>query len=358
MSDSPGVSAAYVNSVVSSLQREMERELSRLERQIDRLEREMSELARAVVEAINDQTHTLSRQMGEQTVAMLGGVAATTAMIKSTKDKLEAEFRETQRKLDLQTETELQMEVGKKVADAAASRAKLEAFREDINSRFNKSLELIYQNRVLYNTHFQKIFDEYHNKLKTIGEHIFKLRDADLAPAIQAALVSPQGIHGLPIEVDLYRLKVRAENLDESLSLLKASRLDEVLSSTQRLETLVKERFAVPPGEQTDDAAVCGIGVQSAIGIGLVAGGEALQVVDEPASLAGPKSDLGTYSSEAAVANVQKAFALCQRRPATNDEVVALAQAASRLLKKKLISAEAYVMFEDFLGQGSLHVME
>ncbi|MBI3375493.1 MAG: hypothetical protein HY017_27570 [Betaproteobacteria bacterium] len=351
--DSGDLSAAYAytDAQISNLRSEINAELRQLEE-------EMAELARAVVAAINDQTETLARQMVAQTVAVVGGIATTTAMLERTKNQIESDFKETRGKLDLQTETELQVEVGKKVADASASKSKLDAFRTDIDKRANTSLLLIYQNRNLYNLHFRKIFEEYQHKLATIGEHIFRIRDVDLRPAVEAAKISPDQVHGLPMEVDLYRLKVRSENLDESLTLLKSSRLDDILSSTQRLESMIERKFAVNLPQGAGDAVAVGISIQSSIGADFVIAAEAKTVADAPVDIGAPQTDFAIFASPEARGRVRTALAQRKSRQATNEEIVNLAQAAARLQEKNLISPEAYVMFEDFLGQGTLQVVE
>jgi len=342
-----GVSAAYVDA-----------EIAKLEKELRRLEVEMAELARAVVDSISAQTETLKHHMDAQTAAMVAGVAATTVMIERTKSQIESDFQVTQEKLALQMETALQVEIGKKVADIAAAKTKLDAFRTDVENRFLNSVVLAFRNRALYNAHFQKIHDEYQHKLKTIGESIFRIRDLDMKPAVDAAMVEPERTHGLPIEVDLYRLQVRAENLDQSLQLLKSSRLDDILNSTQRLEGLVGGKFAVELDGRSGDAVITGIGIASKMGTDVVLAAEAQSVTDKAADIRGAKSDLSVFAAANAQARVRAALEQRATRQATNDEIVSLAKAALRLQEKKLISEEAYVMFEDFLGRGTLNLAE
>ena len=178
---SVGISAGEVHSIVSSAVNSVRNELigeinsvrRELEREIDRLEREMKEVGQMIASEIRNQTSFLGGKIENQTVAVVGGVAANTIMLERTKSQLEADFEKTRTKLDLQTEATLQIEVGKKMADAMASNGKLMAFAKDIKNRFERSLEAFYLNRQLYNVNFKKIFEEYTNKLKTIGEHIF-----------------------------------------------------------------------------------------------------------------------------------------------------------------------------------------
>jgi len=75
--------------------------------------------------------------------------------------------------------------------------------------------------------------------MHTIGEHIFQIKLEDIAPAEKAALVPYEQAHALPLEMDLQRLAVRSQNLDETLNLLKSSRLDDVVNSLDSLKKLL-----------------------------------------------------------------------------------------------------------------------
>jgi hypothetical protein len=358
-----GVSASYVDSAISHLRSELRGEISELRSEllseINRLEREMNELARQMIAAINAQTDRLAGEMQRQTVAVVGGVAATTAMLERTKQQLERDFESTREKLAEQTAADIQMEIGKKLADAAAAKAKLGAFTRDIDARFDKSLEGIYQNRLLYSLNFTKIFDEYANKLRTIGDHIFRIKNQDLEPAKRAAEVSPEQLHNLPIEVDMYRLRVRSENLDGTLSLLKTNRLEEVLESTTRLERGLRQAFAVDKVSGTDEAAVYGMATMSKLGSSLFIAATAQSAGEtQGINIAPPTGGFEMFSAEASKARVEAAMKSAKTRRATGDEVKRLAAASRRLHDRGLLSQEALVMFEDFLGQDALQFVE
>jgi len=115
---------------VVQLDRELDQLRRYVESEIERLEREMREIGEMIVHAIDRQTQ-----------AVVGGVAATTLMIERTKSQIETDFQETRTKLELQTESTLQIEVGKKVSEATSLRSKLHAFAQDIRVRFDKSIE-------------------------------------------------------------------------------------------------------------------------------------------------------------------------------------------------------------------------
>ena len=89
-----------------------------------------------------------------------------------------------------------------------------------------------------YDERFNQIFDEYENKIRTIGEHIFQIRD-EIRLVETSSAQSPETIYSLPMEVDLYRLEMRSEELDQTVSMLEVSRLSEIKSSLDELKAAV-----------------------------------------------------------------------------------------------------------------------
>ncbi len=347
-----GVSAAYVDSVVSSLRSEMHSEIASLrrstEREIQRLEKEMREVGEMIVGAID-----------QQTAALVGGVAATTAMIERTRQQIESDFDKTRDKIEIQTESALQIEVGKKVADASALKAKLDAFLGDIKSRFDKSIAGVAINRELYNLNFRKITEEYESKIRKIGEHIFQVKLEDVAPAVRAAEITYEDAHSLPIEMDIKRLSARAENLDDTLELLKASRLDEV---TDWLGTLNATLDRYSAGDQLPgkDVALCveGIAVFSASAMRLLSGMRVAEVGPGVGiDLSSIDDSLQVFTSEKAREKCSIVLATASFQDVDGAQVMALSKAASALRERNLISGDAKAMFEDFLGSGNLKVL-
>lgn len=353
-----GVSASELQRAINGLRNEfdgrirnVEQKVSNLQnelrREIDRLEREMREIGDKIVGAIN-----------QQTAAIVGGVAANTVMIEGLKGKVEDEFERTIDKLDSQIESALQVEVVKKMSDASSVRSKLSAFVSDIRSRFDKSIFNAAANRELYNLNFRKITDEYESKVKIIGSHIFEVRDQDIAPVLASAKIPYELTHGLSIEMDMARLSARSQNLDETVGLLRDSRVNEVLSSLDDLEKELAE-FALPCDPPAADIELCveAIVTHSATGSSLHAGMKARQVSEGLAANIIHEADLGVYSStegrERVVAELEKA----DLRTAREDELAAIAAAAADLADRKLISTEARDQIADFLRAGKLKVL-
>ena len=366
---SSGISAGevqnIVNSAVSSVRSELIREINsvkrELESEINRLEKEMKEVGQMIASEIRNQTSFLGGKIENQTIAVVGGVAANTVMLERTKSQIEEDFVKTRTKLDLQTEATLQIEIGKKMADSMATHGKLMAFANDIKNRFERSLEGFYLNRQLYNVNFKKIFDEYSNKLKTIGEHIFSVRDNDIAPAIDAAQLPLEEIHGLPFEVDLFRLKVRAENLDQALQILKDSRFDKVLQSINSLENKLNTQFGLKslgadPRQQNLAAVV--LATESPISKDFLVGRDVQVVGDNQSINVSPgNSALAALSSVKAQQLISDVGRLKERRGLTPEEMGRLVTAAGSLAQRNLISKEAVTLFEDFISSGNLRVV-
>lgn len=353
MADGPSMDYGYVDRQISSLRSEMYGEINDLRRwtqsEIDRLEREMREIGDMIVSAID-----------RQTAAVVGGVAATTLMLERTKQQIEEDFSKTRNELELQTESTLQIEIGKKLADASSLKSKLLAFLNDSKVRFDKSIVAVAINRELYNVNFRKIAEEFQSKILTIGQHIFQIRDEDLAPAMKAAEVPLEVTHGLPLEMDMLRLSVRANNLDETLAMLKSSRLDEVLSSLDTLDATL-DRYA-------NDCDVPGKDIQigtelfvtsSSIYAKVLSGREAKTVAaGQAVNLTTAQRDLAFLESDAATRNMLDQIPAGQARDLTGNEIVALSQSAKSLLDRQLISADAYALLIDFLGTGNLKYTE
>lgn len=340
---------------VNALRRELHNE-------IQRLEREMREVGEMIVSELRDQTSRIGHHIDTQTAAVVGGVAANTIMLERTKGQIQEDFDKTRTKLDLQTEANLQIEVGKKMADSLSTHGKLMAFARDIKQRFEKSLESFYINRQLYNVNFKKIFDEYTNKLRTIGDHIFQIRDADIAPAVEAAQAPLEEIHGLPMEVDLYRLKVRSENLDQALNILKESRFDKILNSIGSLEDALLNTYAIDTSSvlnanDNEELAVVGLATISPIATDVLVGASAVEVQKGQSVNIQHSNDYSNYQSKQAMDLIVNVVNKSEAESPTIEEINSLLAAAKRLVDKRMITKESLTMFEDFLGSDNLKLV-
>jgi len=354
MAEQSGVSQYEFNSKISELQRE----INALERRLETLEDEMAQFAAQVVDAISDQTHTLKDAIDDQKHALVAGVAATTLMIERTKQQMKEDFATTIARIERQTESTLQVELGKKLADAGGLRDKLEAFVGDIRARFDRALVGVNVNRELYNSNFRKILDDFDSKVKIIGSHILEIRDEDLAPALSAATFAREVTHGLPMEVDLKRLESRSRNLDETLLLLKSRRLDEVTGSLTKFDKTLSQFSHGNLSPNSDRRLVVeGLAVSSAGGVTVSVGRKALPTESQGSvNLSQPAPGFEPFSSADSVSRVAAIVESGTARDATGNEIVALRMAAERLAARGIVSRDAVLLLEDFLGSGSLKI--
>lgn len=187
---------------------------------------------------ISSMARQLERAIETQTAAIIAGVGMTTAAVVSTKSEISDTRTQLSEKLTLQLRSELQLELGRKLNVARSASAKFKQFFQDIRSRFEKSVEGVFINRMEYDERFNQIFDEYENKVRTIGEHIFQIRD-EIRLVESSSSQSLETIYSLPMEVDLYRLDMRSEELDQTVSMLEASRLQEIKSALDELKSAI-----------------------------------------------------------------------------------------------------------------------
>ena len=227
-STSTGISRSTAESIAKNAANEALRQAQRYtDQKVNEIMRDIDQMSRE-----------LQRSIETQTAAIIASVGTTTAAVISTKDAVDStknEVEQTKGQITLQLKSELQLELGRKLNIARSASAKFKQFFEDIKSRFDKSLQGVFINRNEYDVRFNQIFEEYENKIRTIGEHIFQIRD-EIKVVENASSESLETIHSLPLEVDLYRLKLRSEELDQTMQLLEASRLHEIKSSLSKLQ--------------------------------------------------------------------------------------------------------------------------
>jgi hypothetical protein len=331
---------AQVRSEVATLRGELRQLEAWTQSEIGRLEREMIEAGKMIVGAIR-----------EQQAAVIAEFTATQALVGEGIVK-------THDKLELQIESGLQLEIGKKLGDAEALRGKLISFGKEVKQRFNKSIENVALIRRAYDVNFRKIREEYASKIRQIGSHIFAVRDEDIAPSIESSKTSYEVAHGLPIEMDLRRIEVRSQNLDETLRMLRSSRLGEVLGCLGALESTV-EQFSIR--ENTVGAVaelyVEGLATISVDAIKVVAGASAGPVSEGGSLALVTDSDFSGYSSTDVSRRIAAALSNAERSSPSDEELQRLRAVAANLAIRGLISPEADDLFARFLSSGSLRVL-
>ena len=358
-----GVSAGYVDNAVSRLRHELIQKIQELESQMINLAEKVVQEIRSQTESMRNTTHNqtnkLSSDIGTQTGAL---VAQAIAQIKILHDS-HGELVTANTKIALQTEAELQIEIVKKVGAYIATKSKLISLEKDIESRFGKSYESVYINRQLYNNHFQSIIEDYSKKIKTIARHIYEIAENDIAPAIDAANRPQIQIFDLPVEVDLLRLKARAESLDETLQLLRSARLDDVLLAMNKLRTRIEDCYKLDGVSRDSERSF------AVEGLLLTANGNDTLLVESLVStldvqgekiirLSQPEDDFKKYYDKSNLDAALQAISQRPTRKPTVEEGQALVRAAAELQSEKVISKESVELFTQFLSLNLLKLTE
>lgn len=361
MAETSGVSVSQVKSMIASLRSEVRSEISQMRNElrveIDRLEREMIEVGNMIVREINNQTSRLSGDLTAQTNAVVGGVALTTVMVERTKGQIEEDFSKTRRTLDLQTQATLEIEIGKKLADCVSTHGKLAAFSADVMNRYAKSVEGTYLNSQLYNVNFEKIYQEYYNKIRTIGEHIFSIRENDILPAREATNVQHEDTHEFPMSIDNQRIRMRAERLEESLKLLKDGRLNEITNCLDGLSEILNRSYSIDLPDKYPDGSCFQIvimGLKSKFAKEYLL--DASIVKSDGSGVLKLKQDDAAFIEYRSHDVKTKVDALLESkdRPASEQEVIRLLTAVTKLEDKGMLPEPIARLVSDFLRSGNL----
>ena len=276
-----------------------------------------------------------------QTAAIVAGVGLTTAAVASTKSEISDTRTQLSEKLTLQLRSELQLELGRKLNVARSASAKFKQFFQDIRSRFEKSVEGVFINRMEYDERFNQIFDEYENKIRTIGEHIFQIRD-EIRLVESSSSQSLETIYSLPMEVDLYRLEMRSEELDQTVNMLEVSRLQEIKRSLDELKSSIS-MLSYQKGIATEQrAGLEALYVKSSTGDqDLFVAAKAFRSPGGPITvdnsiLESPNSDFSLEVTQSVI----EALSTRQQRPLQEEEYEELREAIRTLSEDGIISPD------------------
>jgi hypothetical protein len=330
------------------------RAADQLSRQIVQLEGSVNSGAKHVGDQIDDSNKLLG--------GVIAGVAATTLAVGQHKDATIAQFGETKAIVTKQTSAVVQMEMIRAYNEAVALRAKVDAFTEEIDERFDKAIEGVFINRILYDKHFQAIYSEYDNKIRTIGEHIFAIWEQDLLPAETAAKVPHSQYQNLAIEVDLERLARRSAQLDQDLEVIFESALGPRLDLDRAFERALSAKYGVDnPAPDGSRAAIAGIYLGGS-------GGRRRVIADalaEPARANGDGVSMrsaGAFTafSEAAAASevAERIGRAASKRAISDGELAQLREAIGRLVDRGLVPADLMPGIDAYLAKVSLQILE
>ena len=307
----------------------------------NRVKRDLENQIRALMDDIRRVGDQIKSAIEFQTATIIAGVTATTAAVVSTKSEISDTRTQLSEKLTLQLRSELQLELGRKLNVARSASAKFKQFFQDIRSRFEKSVEGVFINRMEYDERFNQIFDEYQNKIRTIGEHIFQIRD-EIRLVESSSSQSPETIYSLPMEVDLYRLDIRSEELDQTVSMLEASRLQEIKSSLNELKSAISMLSYQQEIASEERAGLEALYVTSSRGDqDLLLAAKAFRspggsIEVDNSILDGPASDISSEISKLVI----DALSARQQRPLQEEEYEELTEAIRILSEDGIISPD------------------
>jgi hypothetical protein len=274
---SSGLSASEVRSMIRSEVGPLEGQVSRLDSRLNQLENEMANVERAIV----NMAKNLGSQLGALQQATREGLNANASHLERANNRLanveavtrdglarnEAVTRDglEQTKVatlgvkgevalntvsvERGTTTQLQMEFLRIHAEGQAAARRIAGFATEVDERFAKSLESVTLNRSLYDKHFESIHVEFDNKMRTIGEHIYRIYDEDFLPVVENRLKVPRiEYQALPLAVDEERVNARSEQLDANLAEIRSETLEPLLALHADFEQTMKSRFALGKG--------------------------------------------------------------------------------------------------------------
>ena len=196
-----------------------------------------------------------------------------------------------------------------------------------------------------YDERFNQIFDEYENKVRTIGEHIFQIRD-EIRLVESSSSQSLETIYSLPMEVDLYRLDMRSEELDQTVSMLEASRLQEIKSSLNDLKdaiSMLSYKKGIASEQRTGLEALyvkSSTGNQDLLIAAKATRSPGGSVTVDTSILDNPESDI----SGEVFQSVIEALSTHQQRPLQDEEYEELREAIRTLSEDGIISPDDAAM--------------
>lgn len=256
------------------------------------LARKLDEV-RSSVDARGNEVVDRIESTNTQLVAANAGILATNGSILLHKRSTERQFARTKELISKQTSAVVQMECIRAYNEAVALRAKALAFAEEIDDQFDKAVEGVFINRILYDKHFQAIYEEYDAKVRTIGEHIFAIWESDLRPAEQCAQVPHSAFQQLALEVDLERLARRSAQLDQDLEVVFERSLEPRLDMDRSFERALSSTYGQPaPAADGTRAAVAAVFLSGSTGKRVIM--DRVAQPPEPEAPVGSESDART----------------------------------------------------------------
>lgn len=289
-------------------------------------------------------------------------VAAVGAGLVAVKTSAEKGFAATQKLQERQTSAMVQLDSVKAYSEAVALSKKAVAFRDEVDGRFNKAVEGIVLNRVLYDKHFGVIHEEYASKMRAIGSHIYSIWEEDFSRLEDTARVPTSAYAQISFEVDLQRLASRSAQLDQDLEMIRTQHLEPLVALDTTFEQTMRDTYALEGARDGDAFLIPAIVALTADGGELIVDRRAVAPADPSAGEMAELEPLGraplTSAYCASPEALERVRSSCRTRPMTDAEKLELVAAIGRLAKRGLLSSRLAPGFIQYVGGSQISVVD
>ncbi|MBI4700137.1 MAG: hypothetical protein HY744_03045 [Deltaproteobacteria bacterium] len=339
-----GVTESQVHAIVRGYVEPVARQVGALEEEMGHVGRAVEHMSDRLAEGFNKllgEGHSLrelTREIGVGTSAQLtslrgesasgfasvtGGLAVVDAQVKQVDESVE----ETTSAVEQMTSAVVQMEVIRLLNEAKGPIERAKGFVQEIDQRFAKAIENVAFVQAQYDELLAKVTAEYDRKLRTIGEHIFRIYEQDFRERAEIPMTTPAEAHlDLALAVDERWLKARSDGLETNLAELGEAVLEPLLRAHAEFEDALAGQLAcqapVVQGELALPAAVRVVVEDGVERLQVVAGSRIEPVARPQADAAGPPFRF------ARAAAAEEIAALVERRAPAILEALGLATKA------------------------------
>ncbi|MEN9796345.1 MAG: hypothetical protein RL653_41 [Pseudomonadota bacterium] len=375
-----GISASEVYSIARSV---AESTVAPVERQVARLESEVSELGSRVREleaemgrvaselqdmhrSLTNGLREVASEMGnlqgvarQQLAAQQEAVERTNLVLGATTAGFAASTLATTgvaNKVDRGTAAAAELEYLRQYNDARAPVMQVKEFSGEIAERFAAAVDGVAMNRALYDDHFTRVTAELEQKMRTVGEHIFRVVEQDFEPAVATRVEVPRmKYHEVALVTDVERARTRGRELESDLGKTFAEVVQPLLSMQAELEQVLADRYALDGAEAGGTVAVPFDVVISGGGTRVACDAD---VVAHAGRLALRESQELAPVREAITARAGDFLGGVPLRTLHPEELEQVVQALHRLAAQGRISQELLPGYEEALRERSLQVLD
>ncbi len=269
MAEEEGVTASWVfnkinnlesklDSKINSLSHDLNSKMHSLEQNLRLLEDEMSRTAEAIEkmslivkrnleEVLHKQeeaNYSLDNSLKTSQAILAVNTAGFTDNAIATR-QVNSSVNEVDQTVNKNTQAIIEIELLQKSSEAQHPMQFVRNYALEIDERFAKAIERIWLNRNLYDEHFNVLYAEYDKKMRTIGEHIFRIIEEDYSADMVEKLQIPMTAYlQLPEAVDNKRLEERSSQLDYSFEEFYAKDLKPILELHSKFETEMASKYS------------------------------------------------------------------------------------------------------------------